>query len=57
MYNQAHNEFMACIEQAQPAFHVNIEDSSPYDFAQTTFFVESNRVNCPIQAVKEIKKE
>jgi len=42
---------MSYIEQSQP-FHVNIEDSGPYDFAQTTFFVGSNRVDCPIQAVK-----
>jgi len=38
MYSQAHNEFMAFIEQAQPAFPVNIEDSGSCDFAQTTFF-------------------
>ena len=55
MYSQAHNEFMSYIEQAQP-FHVDIEDSRPYDFVQTTFFVGSNRVDCPIQAIKEIQK-
>jgi len=52
MYSQAHNEFMAFMEQAQPAFHINIEDSGPYKFSQSTLFVESNRSDCLIQAVQ-----